>query len=69
MVPSREPSKPRMSACTRVLHRGDKTYTIAVQGASKIVSIDCVKPEYILHVDTDSTSPLANPSSITTCSG
>jgi hypothetical protein len=26
----------------RVLHRGDKTYTIEVQGAVKIVSIDCL---------------------------
>jgi hypothetical protein len=52
----------------KVLHRGDKTYTIEVQGASKIVSIDRLNPAYILHVDTDSVSPPANPSSITTCS-
>jgi hypothetical protein len=53
----------------KVLHRGDKTYTIEVQGASKIVSIDRLKPAYDLHVEKDSASPPANPSSITTRSG
>jgi hypothetical protein len=43
----------------KVLHRGDKTYTIEVQGASKIVSIERLKPAYVLHVETDSASPLA----------
>jgi len=37
----------------RVLHRGDKTYTIEVQGAAKTVSIDRLKPAYVLHVDTE----------------
>jgi hypothetical protein len=27
-----------------VLHRGDKTYTIEVQDAAKVVSIDRLKP-------------------------
>ena len=50
----------------RVLHRGNKTYTIEIQSAAKIVSIDHLKPAYVLHVDTESTSPLAIPSSLTT---
>ena len=48
----------------RVLHRGDKTYTIEVQGAAKTVSIYRLKPAYVLHVDTESlqhrTFPLAS---------
>jgi hypothetical protein len=53
----------------RVLHRGDKTYSIEVQGAAKTVSIDHLKPAYVLHVNTESASPLAIPSNITTRSG
>jgi len=50
----------------RVFHRGDKTYSIEVQGAAKRVSIDRLKPAYILHVNTESALPLSIPSSITT---
>jgi len=53
----------------RVLHRGDKTYTIKVQGTAKTVSIDRLKLAYILHVDTESASPPAIPSGLTTRSG
>ena len=53
----------------RFLHRGDKTYTIDVHVAATKVSIDCLKPAYVLHVNTESTLPLAIPSSITTRSG
>jgi len=53
----------------RVLHRGDKTYTIEVQGVAKTVSTDRLKPAYVLHVDTESASPPAIPSGLTTCSG
>jgi len=52
----------------RVLHRGEKTYTIDFQGSEKTVSIDRLKLAYVLHVHTDSASLLAIPSSITTCS-
>jgi len=52
-----------------VLHRGDKTYTIEVQGAAKTVSIDRLKPSYVLHVTTESASPPAIPSGLTTRSG
>jgi len=53
----------------RVLHRGDKTYTIEVQGAAKTVSIDRLKPAYVLHVGTESAPPPAIPSGLTTRSG
>jgi hypothetical protein len=53
----------------KVLHRGDKTYTIEVQGAAKVVSIDRLKPAYVLHVDTASASPPVISSGITTRSG
>jgi hypothetical protein len=53
----------------QVLHRGDKTYTTDVQGSVKTVSIDCLKPAYVLHDSTESASPPAVPSSITTRSG
>jgi hypothetical protein len=35
----------------RVLHMGDKTYTIEFQGAAKTISIDRLQPAYVLHVD------------------
>ena len=53
----------------RVLHRGEKTYTIDVQGSEKTVSIDRLKPAYVLHVHNDTASPPAILSSITTRSG
>jgi len=53
----------------RVLHRGDKTYTIEVQGAAKTVSTDRLKPAYVLHVDKETVSPPAIPSGLTTRSG
>jgi hypothetical protein len=53
----------------RVLHRINKTYTIEVQGAAKTVSIDRLKPAYVLHDDTPSASPLAIPNSLTARSG
>jgi hypothetical protein len=43
----------------RVLHRSNKTYTTEVQGTSKTVSIDRLKPAYVLHDDTASASPPA----------
>ena len=46
-----------------------KTYTIDVQGSTKTVSIDRLKPAYVLHVDTESASPPAFPSGVTTRSG
>jgi hypothetical protein len=54
MVPFGEPS------------RGNKTYSIEVQGAAKTVSIDQLRPAYVLHVNTQSASPPAIPSSTTT---
>jgi len=53
----------------RVIHRNGKTYTIEVQGTAKTVSIDRLKPAYVLHDDTASASPPAIPSSLTTRSG
>jgi len=53
----------------RVLHRGDKTYTIEVQGAAKTVSIDRLKLAFVLHVDTESASPPDILSGLTTRSG
>jgi len=53
----------------RVLHRGNKTYSIDVQGAAKTVSIDHLRPAYVLHVNTQSASPPAIPSSTMTRSG
>jgi len=53
----------------RVLHRGEKTYTIDVQGSEKTVSIERLKPAYVLHVHNDTASPPAILSSITTRSG
>ena len=50
----------------RVLHRVDKIYTIEVQGAAKTVSIDRLKPAYFLHFDTETVSPPAIPSGLTT---
>ena len=35
----------------RVLHRGEKTYTIDFQGSEKTVSIERLKRAYVLHVD------------------
>ena len=52
-----------------VLHRGDKTYYIGVQGAAKTMYIDLLKSAYVLLVNTESASPPAILSSITTCSG
>ena len=49
-----------------VLHRGDKTYSIEVRGTAKTVSIDRLKLAYVLHVNTESSSPPVIPSSITT---
>jgi hypothetical protein len=46
-----------------------KTYTIDVQGSMKTVSFDRLKPLYVLHVDTESASPPALPSGVTTRSG
>jgi len=40
-----------------------------LQGVAKTVSIDHLKLGYVLHVDTESASPLAIPSGLTTCSG
>jgi hypothetical protein len=53
----------------RVLQRVDKNYTIEVLGGANVVSIDRLKPAYVLHVDTESASPPASPSSLTTRSG
>ena len=53
----------------QVIHRGDKTYIIEDQGAAKTVSIHCLKPAYILHVDIESPSPPAIPSGLMTRSG
>jgi len=53
----------------RVFHRGDKTCSIEVQSAAKTVSIDRLKPAYVLHVNTESILPPAIPSSIMTRSG
>jgi len=53
----------------RVLHRSNKTCTIEVRGAAKAVSIDRLKPGYVLHVNTEPASPPAIPSSITTRPG
>jgi hypothetical protein len=64
----RVPSAPYVGPY-RVLHRGDKTYTIEVQGAAKTVSIDRLKPAYVLHVDTESASPPAILSGLKTRSG
>jgi hypothetical protein len=52
-----------------VLPRGDKTYTINIEGSVKTVSIDSLKPAYVLHVHLDTASMPAVPSSITTRSG
>ena len=52
-----------------ILHRGDKTYTTEVHGTAKTISIDRLKPAYVLHVDTESASPPAIPSGLTTRSG
>ena len=52
-----------------VLHRSDKTYTIDIQGSAKTVSIDRLKPAYVLHVDTEITSPPARPPGVTMRSG
>jgi hypothetical protein len=52
----------------KVLHRNEKTYSIEVHGAVTTVSIDRLKPAYILHVD-NSASPPAIPSIVTTRSG
>jgi cleavage and polyadenylation specificity factor subunit 1 len=53
----------------RVLHRSDKTYTIEVQGAAKTVSIDFLKPAYVLHDDTASASPFLPASRLVPDSG
>jgi len=68
MVPLRGALQALCVGPYRVLHRGED-YTIDVQGSGKTVSVDRLKPAYVLHVDTESTSPPAVPSSITTCSG
>jgi cleavage and polyadenylation specificity factor subunit 1 len=52
-----------------VLHRNGKTYTIEVQGVAKTVSIEHLKPAYVLHDDTASASPPAISSHLTTRSG
>jgi len=51
-----------------VLHRSDKTYTIDIQGSAKTVSVDRLKPAYVLHVDAGSTSTPALPPGVTTLS-
>ena len=53
----------------KVLHRGDKTYSIWVQGAATTVSIGCLKLAYVLHVNTESASQSVIPSIMTICSG
>jgi hypothetical protein len=53
----------------RVLHRGEKTYSIEVNGAATTVSIDRLKLAYVLHSDTEPASPLAIPPRVTTRSG
>ena len=54
-------------------HTGSSTgairHTSEVHVAATKVSIDCPKPAYVVHVNTESASPLAIPSSITTRSG
>ena len=49
----------------RVIYSGDKTYTIEVHGTATKVSTDRLKSAYDLHVNTETTSPPAIPSSIT----
>jgi hypothetical protein len=53
----------------RVLHRGEKTYFIKVNSAATTVSIDRLKPAYVLHSDTEPASPPAIPPRVTTRSG
>jgi len=53
----------------RLLNRGDKTYTIEVQGAAKIVSTGRLKSAYVLRVDTETASPPPINSGLTTPSG
>jgi hypothetical protein len=53
----------------RVHHMGDKTYTIDIEGSTRTVSIDHLKPAYVLRVHSDTASPPAVPSGITTRSG
>jgi hypothetical protein len=50
----------------RFTHRGKQTYSIKVHGAVTTISIDRVKPVYVLHVNIESALPNAIPSSITT---
>jgi len=53
----------------RFLQMSDKPYTTEFRGAATRVSIDRLKPAYVLHVDTESASPPAITSSLTTRSG
>jgi len=68
MGPSGEPPIPVFRPI-QVLHSGDKTCTIEVQGAAKTVSVDRPKPAYAPHVNADSASTPDIPSSIKTRSG
>jgi len=68
MVPSEKPSKPRMSTLTGS-YTGVIRHNNDVQGSAKTVSIGRLKPVNVLHVHTESASPPAVPSSVTTRSG
>jgi hypothetical protein len=65
----REPSKPRMSARTGSSTGAIRPIPSRFRVLAKTVSIDRLKPGYVLHVNTESASPPAIPSSITTRSG
>jgi len=48
---------------------GDKTYPMDTQGSAKTVSIDRLKPAYVIHVDTEPASQPARPPGVITRSG